>query len=69
MSDFLDARREASTDRDQARERIAQRRLPADERAVQELQAIRRWLFWGPFWAIIATGGIAAGLWTLTLLF
>lgn len=67
MSDFLRARSEADSARREVGARLAQRNLPVDERTLLELQAIRKQLFWGPFWAIVATGAISAALWLLAV--
>lgn len=41
----------------------------AERELVREIRQLRAWTFWGPFWAILATGAIGAVLYLAAVAF
>lgn len=59
MADVFTQRSAAAEAEAERAERLTRR---PDDRVVEELRLLRAWTFWGPFWAIIATGVVGAVL-------
>lgn len=38
-----------------------------ERRLIGQIARLRAWTFWGPFWAILATGALGAVLWLLAV--